>query len=197
MSFTDLVLGLDPLPYAIAPTWRWWVFGVAAVLPWVLMAWRDLRTTLLSERAGAGLAMGGLAIAFFHGHIVTALTGGLVFGGTLLFAALLVGVAKRNGPVLGAGDIPLAMAIGVWTGPALSLFLLLAGGYQLLAFALARGFEALVRKGREAEGAEGLPSPVLANEEEAIADPVPARGLPFAPALVAAGLTLVGLGGWL
>jgi len=98
----------------------------------ILLSYIDLRTGLLPDLLTAPLGLFGLAVSFYSGNWMSAMTGGLV-GYGLIAGLAAFWRAQRGYEGIGLGDAKLLAACGLWVGVfALPFVLLVASGIGLV-----------------------------------------------------------------
>lgn len=82
----------------------WFIIGMA------VHCYTDIREQMLYNKVNAFLAAGGVVYGYAYHGLVESLNGMLVTGGIMLLLYLI----SRGG--MGAGDVKLALALGLWLG---------------------------------------------------------------------------------
>jgi prepilin peptidase CpaA len=97
--------------------WSYWQVTCAVLVPGVLLAsWIDYRARKVPNWLNLALALAGFAIQFaFHG------SAGMLAGAYGLLVGLGVLIIPWAMHGMGAGDVKLMAAIGVWFGPLMTL----------------------------------------------------------------------------
>ena len=105
-------------------TFEYWLATCVIMVPGILYAsWVDYKDRRVPNWLNAAIAAAGFAAQGWYNHGLSGVGTGAL--GLLVGFAVLILPWLMHG--MGAGDVKLMMAIGVWLGPALTLYSFLVG----------------------------------------------------------------------